>query len=332
MMKKYLLLLSVIMIVAVLAACGQSATETSVTEGQKTEAEKTETYEPVTLENAGRTITYTEPPQRAVASYQEYAELAVELGIEDRIVGYGFSRDNTTPDFAEKLKNIPALAKLNPSKEVFLGANPDLFIAWESDLAGIGFGSLSELEELGIKTYVLAGGEKPQTMENMAYKEISEISRIFSVQEKGDELIQSIKNRIDDVQEKIKDEKPLKVFYMRGGEVGSAKTAGGDTLQSHVISLAGGENIFSELTGTVVEVSWEEVIDRDPDVIVFSYCCGNTPESLMETISKNPSLQDMKAVQNEHYVAVGLEEVYATIWIPGGVEKLAKGFYPERFE
>jgi iron complex transport system substrate-binding protein len=335
MMKKYLLLLSVIMAIAILAACGQSAnkTETMSPEGPKNEAEKTETYEPVTLENAGRTITFTEPPQRAVAIYQEYAELAVELGIEDRFVGYGYTRDNTTPEFAEKLKNIPALAKLAPSKEVFLEANPDLFIAWESDLSGMGFESPSDLEKLGINTYILAGGEKPQTMENMAYKEIHEISRIFGVKEKGDELIQSIKNRIDDVQEKIEDiEKPLKVFYMRGGEEGSARTAGGDTLQSHVVSLAGGENIFSELTGTVVEVSWEEVIDRDPDVIVFSYCCGNTPESLMETISQKPSLQDIKAVQNEHYVFVGLEEVYATIWIPSGVEKMAKGFYPDRFE
>lgn len=332
-MRKYLLL-SLIMAMAILSACGQSDNKTEVSSpgGQNNETEKTTTYEPITLENAGRTMTFTEPPQRAVAIYQEYAELAVELGIEDRFVGYGFTRTNTTPEFEEKLKNIKPLAELYPSKEVFLGVEPDLFIAWESDLAGMGFGSIEELEELGIQTYIQAD-ENPQTLENMPYKEIHEISRIFGVEEKGDELIQSIKNRINDVHEKIEDvERPLKVFYMRGGEEGSATTAGGDTLQSLVVSLAGGENIFNELTGSVVDVSWEEVVERNPDVIVFSYCCGRTPEGLMELISNNPALQDVTAVKNQHYVVIGLEEAYAPTWIPGGVEKLAKGFYPERFE
>src|SRR5699024_5185613 len=75
-------------------------------------------------------------------------------------------------------------------------------------------------------------------------------------------------------------DEPVKVLLMSGGESGSAQVAGGNSLDSHLIELAGGENIFADEEEYLLEVSWEEIVERDPDVIVTSYCCGTGPEDL----------------------------------------------------
>src|SRR5699024_12746478 len=93
-----------------------------------------------------------------------------------------------------------------------------------------------------------------------------------------------------------------------GGESGSAQVAGGNFLDSHLIELAGGENIFADEEEYLLEVSWEEIVERDPDVIVTSYCCGTGPEDLERVIESNVSLQDVTAVKNENYIAAQVED------------------------
>ncbi|PID15973.1 hypothetical protein CSV63_04815 [Sporosarcina sp. P34] len=334
MNKKYWIWLSIILILAILSACGQSDNkiENGSSNDQINEADNAETYEPVTLDNFGREVTFTEPPKRTVGLMQDNAELMLALGLDEYLVGYSFPRDKAAPGLEEKVKNVPLLSKMYPSKEVLLSVEPD-FVMGSDDFFVDGIvGTTAELEKRGVKSYIPEAAGKPATLENMVYKEIHEVSRIFGVKSRGDELIQSINETVQSVQEKISDEEPVRVFYMGGGDSGSAITTGGDMIRSHVVGLAGGENIFSELTGWMPEVSWEEVIERDPEVIVLAYCCGTTPEQLMGTISNTPSLQDVTAVKNKRYVTIEHADAEQSVRIPSGLETLAKGFYPDLFE
>ena len=334
MLKKYWLLLSAIMIMAILAACGQSDNEKDdkTVKGEKQEGETAEAYEPVTLENFGRTVTFAEPPKRTVGLMQDNAELMLALGLDDYLVGYSFPRDKAAAGLEEKMSKVPLLSEGYPSKELLLGLEPDFVMGSDDFFVDGVVGTTAELEKLGVKSYIPEAGGKPATMENMVYKEIHEVSRIFGVESRGDELIQSIQDKVKGIQEKISDEEPLDIFYMAGGDSGAALTTGGDMIRSHVVGLAGGENIFSEVTGWMAEVSWEEVIERNPDVIVLAYCCGTTPEQLMDTLSNIPSLQDVDAVKNKRFVTIEHADVEQSVRIPNGLETLVKGFYPELFK
>ena len=53
---------------------------------------------------------------------------------------------------------------------------------------------------------------------------------------------------------------------------------------------------------------------------------------MIEFINNRPALQDIKAVQNQHFVAVPLASTTVGMRTPGAVEMLAKGFYPKHFE
>lgn len=334
MKKRYGLavILMLILTAAIITGCSPSNEKTENTGPKKQNESVSKAYQPVTVENADRRLTFQKPPKRAVALLQQDAELMLTLGLKDELVGYSLVSEETPPKLKKQLKDIPILAKGSPSKEVLLNTNPDFVIGTQVDFGKDGAGTLDGLKNMGITPYVTKL-ENPETVDNQVYKEINDLARIFGVKHRGEELVQSMKDKVKTIKHQVGTvKKPLKVFYMSGGKGGAAQTTGGDSLETNLIESAGGENIFSDLKGSRIEVSWEKVIERNPDVIVMSYCCGTGPGDLKDVISKHPSLESIKAVQNKRYVTVAMEDVTGTVRIPKGLETLAKGFYPERFK
>lgn len=328
--------IAIFLVFFILAAVGTGCSSTNESGENDTSNQEDETADgdfPVTVENADRDLTFDKPPERVVALYQQEAELMAALGLEDKLVGYSMVSDNTPEEYAEKLKDVPVLAEDDyPSQEVLLENDPDFLIGSERTFIDNGVGTVEELDDMGISAYVTES-EKPETIDNMVFKEIEEISRIFGVEDRGEELIQSMKEEIDDIEEEVGDvDDPVKVFYMSSPEAGSVQTTGGISLDNHLIELAGGENIFKDEDEYLFEVNWEEVIDRDPDVIVTSYCCGTEPEDLEDVITENDSLKDVTAVKNNNFVAAGVEDTTGNVRVVRGLKTLAKGFYPDHFD
>src|SRR5699024_11408212 len=95
---------------------------------------------------------------------------------------------NTPTEYKEKLQNLQILTENSyPTKEVLLEADPEIIIGSERSFNENGVGTIEELNDLGIDAYVTES-EKPETVENMVYKEIEEISQIFGVEDRGDAL------------------------------------------------------------------------------------------------------------------------------------------------
>lgn len=323
-----------------IAGCGSSSDgngdTSSKDQGNETDNQKEKEAEgsyPVTIHNADRDVTFEEPPERAVALYQQEAELFAALDLEDKLVGYSIVTENTPPEYEKKLKDVPILAEDGyPSKEVLLNADPDFLIGSERTFTENGVGTVEEMDKLGINAYVTES-EKPETVENMVYKEIEEVAQIFGVEERGETLIQSMQEEIDDITDQVGDvDEPVKVLLMSGGDSGSAQVSGGISLDNNLIELAGGENIFADEDEYLFDTSWEEVVDRDPDVIVMSYCCGTEPEDLEKVVSNNASLQDVTAVKNNNYIAAQVEDTTGNVRVTHGLKILAEGFYPEKFK
>lgn len=335
MKKAYqIAIIFLLFIVATFVAGCSSSNEKEDTASNQEVGTNNETNEdfPVTIENADREMTFNEPPKRVVALYQQEAELIAALGLEDKLVGYSMVSDNTPEEYEEKLKDVPVLAEDDyPSKEVLLESDPDFVIGSERTFTDNGAGTIGEFENLDIDAYATES-EKPETIDNMVYKEIEEIAQIFDVGERGEKLIQSMQEEIDAISDQVGDiDNPVKVMLMSGGESGAAQVSGGLSLDNYLIELAGGENIFADIDEYLFEASWEEIIDRDPDVIVTSYCCGTGPEDLEKIINNNSSLEDVTAVKNDNYVAAQVEDTTGNVRVIQGLKTLAEGFYPDHF-
>ena len=83
---------------ALLAACGAVAMPQTETEPEQVSESA---YAPVTIENCDLTITYDQPPQRAVAMAQHATEVMLTLGLQDHMVGTAYLEDPILPNLAD---------------------------------------------------------------------------------------------------------------------------------------------------------------------------------------------------------------------------------------
>lgn len=329
--SRFYLLFILMMTAAVLASCGGNS-DGDNSEAKNDSNEDVEGF-PVTIENSGREMKFEEPPERVVALYQQEAELFAALGLEDKVVGYSIVTEDTPDEYKDQIEEMDVISEDDyPSKEVMLEKDPDFVIGSERTFQDNGVGSIEELDELGIDAYATES-EKPETVDNMVYKQIEEISEIFGVEDRGDELIEDMKADIDEITEKVDDvDDPVKVLVMSGGESSSAQVSGGASLDSYLVELAGGENVFADEDEYLFEASWEEIVERDPDVIVTSFCCGTGPDDLEKVLENSDSMKDVTAVKENNYVAAQVEDTTGNVRVTRGLEKLAKGFYPDKFD
>ena len=85
-------------------------------------------------------------------------------------------------------------------------------------------------------------------------------------------------------------------------------TSSGSNFESLLIEKAGGENIFSDITEKEwITVSSEEVLARNPEIIIVHDYDSPSVEFKIEQIRKDPVLSQTDAVKNDKIFAISLE-------------------------
>ena len=195
---------------------------------------------------------------------------------------------------------------------------------WEIGEEGV---VIDEVEEYGMNVYV----NSAKTLEDQ-YKEIEDIGKIFDVEDAAAEFIQDQKDRIAEVQDKIKDEEPVKVLIYDSGNDG-VFTCSGTNFETLLVELAGGKNIFDDLTERDwVTVSYEEVLAREPDIILIHDYDSPSVEEKIKEITSNPVLSQLDCVKNQRFATIQLESVLPGNRMAYSVERMAADFYPDLFK
>ena len=145
-------------------------------------------------------------------------------------------------------------------------------------------------------------------------------------------LLNTIKERVGDIPEDERAKVYLelwKPYYTCGKEWGCHQD----------LEMAGGNNIFSDLTGPA-NVDPEEVIERNPEIIIKFEGYGKTgydvdditgAKDTQDEMLSRPELAKVIAVRNKDvYVITG--EIISSAESPVGIGYLAKLFYPDLFK
>jgi iron complex transport system substrate-binding protein len=145
-------------------------------------------------------------------------------------------------------------------------------------------------------------------------------------------LIADLQTRVKSVEEKIAtaENSTIAFYELDGTDPANPWTTGSGTFIDYIITLAGGVNAAAALEGDFAQISSEELIAVNPDVILLSDAMyGTTPESVTE----RPGWNVITAIQNEAIYPFdpGL------LSIPGprlvdGLEELARLLHPGLFE
>ncbi|MCA1440299.1 ABC transporter substrate-binding protein [Ensifer sp. IC4062] len=293
---------------------------------------------PVTIKSCNREVTFDAAPKRAVSNDVNLTEMMLALKLQDRMVGYtGVSGWKTLDErLREGVKELPELAEKYPTKEVLLNADADFYFAgWNYGMKVGGEVTPETLAPFGIKVYeltescihIMAKG-KP-TMEDM-FVDLLNLGRIFGVEERAEALVAGYRGELAEITAKVKgaERRPTRVFVYDSGEE-KPFTSGRYGIPTAMIEAAGGINIMDDVEKNWTEISWEPVIDRNPEVVVIVNYGEVTADEKIAFMKNNPAFKNVDAVKNDRFVV--LEYVEAT---PGprnikAIRRLARSFHAE---
>ncbi|NWF79358.1 MAG: ABC transporter substrate-binding protein [Chloroflexi bacterium] len=343
-------LIPLLTLAAVLAACGGQATQSPPTAAPTTPptapvpiaSPAPAAAFPVTIEQCGETLTFTEPPQRVIATWQSTAEVLLALGLEERIIGvyYGQFYPSTAPGLEEAMARLDALTDGQggaPPREVVIAAQPDfIYAAYPgSDFnAERGRASREDLATLGAQIFGssadCAADASTLTVEKV-YDDIRKLGLIFGVSERAEALIAELQGRVAAVQERVAGREPTPVIFYDGGE--GPLGVYGSGLNNDMIRLAGGRNLFGDQPETYLEVGVESFADQSAAIfaIVDYEGFAGVPEEEARAEFLFTTFPNMPASQERRSVFVPGAAFAAGIRFPEAVEIMARAFHPDAF-
>lgn len=296
---------------------------------------------PLTLQNCGVEVTFEHAPRRAVSLYQASTEILLSLGLADRMVGTSTWFDPVLPALAADNDRVPRLADNDPSLEAVLDLEPDIITSASAHtFTPAVIGELARLAELGIPTYqspsvctdAMVEGETvtrtgPLQMDTL-FREITELAKIFDVQDRGADLVAELEKRLEDAPA-IPQQDATVAFWFSG--LRTPYLAGCCSAPGLYAREVGATNVFADAKEDWPEISWEALADRDPDVLVLADLSrkridGDALDTKVQFLESNPVTRNMTAVREKRFVVLTGSELDPGIRQVDAVEKLADGF------
>lgn len=245
-------------------------------------------------------------PQRIICLTEETTETLYLLGEQDRIVG--ISGYTVRPPEARQSK---------PKVSAFINAKFDKIMSLEPDLV-LAFSDL----QADIAAELIKRGVNVMTFNQRSVTEIFQmilcLSRIVGVEEKGLSLVGKLQDELDLIRvSATRFPNRKRVLF----EEWYDPIISGIRWVDELIEIAGGETVFPELRNHQAAkdriVSYEEIIKRNPDVIIGSWCGRQVKKN---KIREREGFQKINAVRDNH-----LYEVKSTYILQPGPASLTEG-------
>ncbi|GAB4535263.1 MAG: ABC transporter substrate-binding protein [Anaerolineae bacterium] len=277
---------------------------------------------PMTLtDDLGREVTLSELPQRIVSLAPSNTEILFAVGAGDQVVGV--TQYCNYPPAAQEREQIGGFSAKTISVEKIVALEPDLVLA----AGAIHQPVIEALEQINIPVYAL----DPNTLEEV-YARIELVGRLTGHEAEAAQVVNDMQERVAAVTkqvEAIPAEDRLTVYWEVFDE--PRMTAGPETFTGQLIELAGGINIFADVNEDYPQISDEEVIARNPAVIMGPETMGE--KLTIETVAQRPGWDQIDAVKNARiYLFDGDMVSRSGPRLAQVLELMAQALYPDLFE
>jgi iron complex transport system substrate-binding protein len=285
-----------------LVLVGCAAPATVVPESERASGGRT-SY-PLTVSNCGEEVRFTGPPQRVVLLETAPLSILDGIGVLDRIVARAgvFSNEYYDPQLQRRLDGIEMLSDdidaaghLMISAEVVLAQTPDLALGLPEGLAREG------LREGGANTLIdpvfCPTGVGDASFEAL-YEHVLSYGRIFDRTQEAMRLVDALQRRVEAVMDAAVDARPrtAAVLYPTIGG-GPVYAYGRASMAQPQLEAAGFTNVFDDSPERVFEVSVEELIERNPDVLILLHQGADT--GVLDAVRSLPGSDALRALEND---------------------------------
>lgn len=198
---------------------------------------------------------HSPPAKRIVSLAPHITELLFAIGAGDQVIATDEASDY--PLAAQALPKVANYRSLNTER--ILSLAPDLIVAWGSAQQQ----AVQPFVQLGIPVFLSA----PANF-NALSTELRQLGELTGQQANADNVIRAYEQKLAELKEQYQHLTPLTVFY----QIAEAPlmSANGSTWMSQAVTLCGGINIMADSLAPYPQVNAEQVLAKDPDVIVAS--------------------------------------------------------------
>jgi iron complex transport system substrate-binding protein len=290
--------LAATLVLAAAAGCAQAAAPTA--DGSQAGAAA---GFPLTVGNCGEDVVFDAPPQRVMLLESAPVTILDGLGVLDRVV----ARAGSFPDgyydaeLGGRIAGIEMLSDdidtsghLTMSTEVVLGHEPDLALGLPEGI------SREALRDGGVNALVhpvyCPSGVGETTFDTL-YDLIREYGAIFDRTQEAETLVAELQVRVAAVEQQTAAAAPrtAAVLYPSVGG-GPLYAYGRASMAQPQLEAAGFENVFADAADRVFEVSVEELIARDPDVLILLH--QGPEDGVLEEVEGLPGADALQAIEN----------------------------------
>jgi iron complex transport system substrate-binding protein len=291
------------------------------------------THYPLTVQSCNREVTFQQAPKHALSHDINMTQMMLALGLKQRMVGYsGVSGwKAVTPQMQSILDGLPELAAKYPSVETLLNANVDMFFAgWDYGMRVGGDLTPATLQPLGINVYELTEScafvmKRPPASLEDTYNDLRNLGKIFDVQDRANAVIGEMQAHVTRIRNGLPADKPSVFLYDSGED--RAMTSGRLGMPQALIDAAGGQNILADVDASWTRVNWENVVERNPQVIVIVDYGEVSAEQKIEFLRNNKALQSVDAIKQQRFIVIPYVQATPGIDNVLAVATLAKGFH-----
>lgn len=321
-MKKAKLLLVMLLIlttmVMIFTGCRAEDAKDAVEEPPVTEGDVVEEPFATLVDQMGREVIIFQLPEKIISLAPSNTEIAFALGLGERIVGI------------TKFCNYPLATEGKKKVGGFDGPNMELIIELEPGLvlaSSLHKEPVEQLVALGIPVLVIV----PESLASV-YAAMELIAEAAGVPEKAVEVIDGMQAELAYIQEKLADlseEEKVRVYYEVWND--PLMSVGTTSFIHEIITLAGGINIFADITDNFPTVSGEIIAERNPQVILYPFFHGAI-ELTAELLSERRGWGRISAIEDDRIYGVNAD-IFSR---PGprliqAIREAAEFFHPEHF-
>ncbi len=241
----------------------------------------------VLKDDLGHKITFTKPPEKVVTLAPNLTEMIFALGCGHKIIA------NTTycnyPPEAKGKTKVGDLISVDYEKITEL--SPDLILM---TVEGNKKNTYHKLKELGFKIFV----SNPRNYAGIK-KTFKDIAKIFRLESKADSIIHAWDKEVAFIRRSA--EKPNKPKTMFVVSLTPLMLAGKNTFVNEYLKLCALKNIADDSPLNYPIFSREEVVKRNPEIIILPQ---NQFKSKEELLSLYPEWSGLKAIKENKIITV----------------------------
>lgn len=281
-------------------ACGSSP---------DTDGTGTDDRYPLTVSNCGTEVEMPREPERVVLLTGTDVSFLGELDLLDRVVGkagafipeyHGDEVNAAVAQIPDLASTLDETATLQISNEVIIDAEPDLVID------AVQTARVDDLGQLGIPVLndeaMCPGGLDDPGFDEV-YRQLETFGTVFGVQDAAASAVERLRTRVAQARSAVPDGAARTAAALYPVVGGSPRAYGNRSMAGTLLEEAGFVNVYDDLDERRAEISIEDLIDRDPDVLVLLHVEG-TPDQVEDALTTLPGAQRLSAVRNDELLTM----------------------------